>query len=108
MNNNRWLQALIILLVVIAASWLAGQIWLLVIQFSSVILLFFLAWLLAFVLSPLARRLQAFGMPQLLAIGVVYLALGLLLVIGGVLLFPIIAKQTQDLLVSLPAYTTQL
>ena len=67
MNNNRWLQALIILLVIIAATWIMGQVWMLLIQFASIILLFFLAWLLAFALSPLARRLQAWGVGQLLA-----------------------------------------
>ena len=63
MNNNRWLQALIILLVIIATTWLLGQVWQLVIQFASIILLFFLAWLLAFALSPIARRLQASRLP---------------------------------------------
>jgi predicted PurR-regulated permease PerM len=83
MNNNRWLQALIILLVIIATTWIMGQVWMLLIQFASIILLFFLAWLLAFALSPIARRLQASGMGQILAITVVYLAMLMVLTFIG-------------------------
>ncbi|HET7075904.1 MAG TPA: AI-2E family transporter [Chloroflexia bacterium] len=108
MNNNRWLQALIILLVIIAATWIMGQVWMLLIQFASIILLFFLAWLLAFALSPLARRLQAWGVGQLLAITVVYLAMLLLLTVIGFLVFPALADQIQRLIDQTPAYTAEL
>ncbi|MGI8586910.1 MAG: AI-2E family transporter [Chloroflexia bacterium] len=108
MNNNRWLQALIILLVVIAASWLASQLWLLIIQFAGIILLFFLAWLLAFALSPMARRLQAAGLAQPPAVTIVYLAMLLVLALTGLLLFPILAVQIQTLINNTPGYTTQL
>ena len=108
MNNNRWLQALIILLVIIAATWIMGQVWMLLIQFASIILLFFLAWLLAFALSPLARRLQAWGVRQLLAITVVYLAMLLVLTVIGFLVFPALADQIQRLIDQTPAYTAEL
>ena len=48
MQSNRWLQTLIVLLVIMAALVLIGWVWSFVIQFSSIILLFFLSWLLAF------------------------------------------------------------
>ncbi len=108
MNNNRWLQALIILLVLIATSWIAGQAWLLIIQFAGIILLFFLAWLLAFALSPIARGLQARGMPQPAAVTLVYLGMLLVLVFTGLLVFPALAVQIQQLIEATPGYTNEL
>ncbi|HMA36842.1 MAG TPA: AI-2E family transporter [Chloroflexia bacterium] len=108
MNNNRWLQALIILLVIIAASWLLGQVWLLVIQFANIMLLFFLAWLLAFVLSPLARWLQGMGLGQVAAVTIVYLAMLLVLTLTGLLIFPALADQIQRLIDATPNYTIEL
>ena len=46
MQNNRWLQTLIVLLVIIATGWIVGQVWDFLRQFSNVLLLFFLSWLL--------------------------------------------------------------
>ena len=46
MERNRWLQALIILLVAIAGIYLAGMLWQLGVRFGDIILPFFLAWLL--------------------------------------------------------------
>jgi predicted PurR-regulated permease PerM len=103
MQNNRWLQTLIILLVIIASAWLAAQVWGFLLQFSNIILLFFLSWLLAFVLRPLARALTARGMPYGLAVAVVYLALAFLLTIGGILLVPVISQQIQQLIDAAPA-----
>ncbi|HUS17670.1 MAG TPA: AI-2E family transporter [Chloroflexia bacterium] len=108
MNNNRWLQALIILLVTIAASWLLGQVWALLIQFANIILLFFLAWLLAFALSPIARRLQGRGLGQVGAVSIVYTAMLLVLALVGLLLFPMLADQMQRLINATPTYTKQL
>ena len=108
MNNNRWLQALIILLVLIATSWIAGQAWLLIIQFAGIILLFFLAWLLAFALSPIARGLQGHGMPQPAAVTLVYLGMLLLLGFTGLLVFPALADQIRRLIDATPDYSKQL
>lgn len=93
MQNNRWLQTLIVLLVIIASTWLAGQVWTFLMQFSSILLLFFLSWLLAFVLSPIARALQRRGIPKTLAVGIVYLALASMAVLAVWLLVPPITQQ---------------
>ncbi|HUP27401.1 MAG TPA: AI-2E family transporter [Chloroflexia bacterium] len=98
MQNNRWLQALVVLLVIIASAWLAGQLWLFVIQFANVILLFFLSWLLAFILRPLARWLTARGLPFTLSVIIVYLALAIAFTVGGFLLVPLISQQISDLI----------
>ncbi|MEO8286383.1 MAG: AI-2E family transporter [Chloroflexota bacterium] len=108
MQNNRWLQALIILLVIIASAWLAGQVWGFVLQFSNILLLFFLAWLLAFILRPIARWLHKSGLPYTLSVAVVYLSLTIVLVISGVLLVPVISTQVEQLFTNSGAYTNQI
>lgn len=108
MQSNRWFQALIILLVIIAAAWLAGQVWSFLIQFSNIFLLFFLSWLLAFVLRPTARWLTRGGMPYTLAVVMVYLALALIFTIGGFLLVPIISTQVSQLISQYPSITSNL
>ncbi len=105
MQTNRWLQTLIVLLVIIASAWLLGQVWVFLIQFSSLILLFFLAWLLAFVLSPIARALQRRGVPKTLSVVIVYLALALLFSIGGWLLLPPVTDQVSKLQRNFFTYT---
>jgi predicted PurR-regulated permease PerM len=108
MQNNRWLQVLIVLLVIIASAWLAAQVWGFLLQFSSILLLFFLSWLIAFILRPLARWLNGRGMPYTLAVAVVYLSLALILVLGGILLVPVITTQTGSLVNNAGTYTTQI
>ncbi len=98
MQNNRWLQALIILLVIIASAWLAGQVWGFIIQFSNILLLFFLSWLLSFILRPIARWLTNRGFPYGISVGIVYLSLALVIVVGGFLLVPVITQQITQLI----------
>src|SRR3954469_4902205 len=97
MQNNRWFQTLIILLVVIAATWLTAQVWGFVLQFSNILLLFFLSWLIAFILRPTARWLHKRGLPYTLAVAVVYLGLATILVIAGAALVPVISTQINQL-----------
>src|SRR5688572_32378291 len=93
MQNNRWVQALVVLLVIIASAWLIAQTWSFMLQFSSVLLLFFVSWLLAFILRPLARWLTARGMPYGLGVGLVYLSLGVLITVGAIYAVPEISNQ---------------
>jgi predicted PurR-regulated permease PerM len=105
MQNNRWLQILIVLLVVIASAWLTAQVWGFLLQFSNILLLFFLSWLIAFILRPTARWLHKRGMPYTLAVAVVYLGLTFILVISGVLLVPVISAQIVLLNTNANSYT---
>ena len=97
MQSNRWLQTLIVLLTVIATLFLLSQVWSFLVQFTNVILLFFMSWLLAFVLRPIARWLTAHGLPYTISVIIVYLALALVFTIGGYLLVPVITQQVNDL-----------
>src|SRR5438105_935722 len=108
MQTNRWLQTLIVLLVIIAALFLAGLMWSFVIQFSSVILLFFLSWLLAFVLRPTARWLTGKGMPYTLSVLVVYIALATVFMLGGFLLVPVVTQQIEQLQKNFNSYVDAL
>jgi predicted PurR-regulated permease PerM len=104
MQNNRWLQTLIVLLVIIASAWLAGQVWSFLIQFSNVFLLFFLAWLLAFVLRPIARWLTSRGMPYTMSVILIYAVLAIAMGLGGLLLVPVITQQIQQLIANFNTY----
>src|SRR3712207_1795260 len=107
MQNNRWLQALIVLLVIIASLFLASIAWSLFIQFSNVILLFFLSWLLAFTLRPVARWLTARGVPYTLSVVVVYAVLAVLFGVGGFLLVPVITEQISQLIINFDDYVNE-
>lgn len=101
-------RALLILLVIIATVWLANWVWQFIIRFGDIILLFFLAWLLAFILDPLARRLQSTGLPRAAAVGVIYLGLFLLSVAAAILVIPELIVQLTQLAISLPRFGVQL
>jgi predicted PurR-regulated permease PerM len=90
-REHRWLAALLILGTVAAAFVVLNFVTSMLSYFNDVIMVFFLAWLLAFILSPVANGLLRLfpRLPRALAVVVVY---GLLIVaiVGGLLL---IAQQ---------------
>ncbi len=105
MEKNPWLQALLVLLVIIAGFYLLSLVWQVGQQVADIILIFFLAWLLAFVLSPVARFLVRYNRQlKLLAIIEIYLGLILLLGLGGFLAVPAMVTQMSQLGANLPAY----
>jgi predicted PurR-regulated permease PerM len=78
---HRWLTALVILGAIAAAFVVLSDVTGLIAYFSDVIMVFFLAWLLAFILSPLASALVHLfpRLPRALAVILVYvLLIGLL------------------------------
>lgn len=101
-------RGLLLMLAAIGAIWLAGWVWQVMSRFSDIILLFFLAWLLAFVLNPVARWLQNLGVPRLAAVALVFT--GLALVLAGILLnvVPVALSQAVQLAASLPAMARNL
>jgi len=108
MERNPWLRALLVLLTLIAALHLAGLLWDVSQRFGDIIVMFFLAWLLAFVLSPLTQALErAAHIPRLLAAAAVYLVLFVVLPGGLVLLVPGLVSQLLALGRLLPAYAEQ-
>jgi predicted PurR-regulated permease PerM len=118
MPRSTWLNILIILLVIIAASYVAQVLYSFLSGFSDIILILVLSWLVAYALSPLvemindrplpktlvnafsaernhhiAKRLAAFRVTRPLAVALVYLGLVVLVVIMVASLIPAIVTQ---------------
>lgn len=105
MESNRWLRVLFILLVVIASYYLLGVVWQIGTQFADLISVFFLAWLLAFMLAPLARLLtRSRFIPWWVSVTSVYVALLLALVLLVFLVAPASVSQIVQLGQVLPSY----
>jgi predicted PurR-regulated permease PerM len=104
-----WLRALIVLLVMAVGLHLAGLLWDLALRFGDVIILFLLAWLIAFVLRPLARALSSAGrVPWALSVAAVYIIFFALAVGLGVVLIPLLVAQLTELAVATPSFVQQL
>jgi predicted PurR-regulated permease PerM len=88
---QRWLTALVILGTVAVGFIVIGFVTNLIAFFSDVIMVFFLAWLLAFILSPLASALVHLfpGLPRAIAVIVVYA----LLIVGLIVAILLVAQQ---------------
>ena len=89
-RERRWLDALLVLGTLAVSLVLAGLLANVLLYFGDILLVFFLAWLLAFVLSPVASVLERVtpGLPRGLAVLLTY---GLLLV--ALLLVAVYAVQ---------------
>jgi predicted PurR-regulated permease PerM len=105
--RDPWLRALSILACAIAGFYLIGLLWQVVVEFADIILLFFLAWLVAFVLEPLVGTLVEGRLPRLAAIGLTYLTLLVWLILGVILLVPALSLQIVEVARNLPNYVEQ-
>src|SRR5437868_5664298 len=98
MERTAWGRALIILGVVAVGLYVAGELWRLLEHFADIMVLFFLAWLVAFTLLPVVRFLQTrLPVGRAGAAAVVYLALLLCLVTTLVLVIPVLVEQVSQL-----------
>lgn len=102
--RDPWVRALVILLCAIAGIYLVGLIWQVVQEFADIILLFFLAWLVAFVLEPVVGTLVEGKLPRLAAISLTYLSLAVLLALAVFLLVPALSLQIIEVARSTPDY----
>lgn len=127
MPRSSWLNLLVVLLVIIAGAYVAQMVFGLLAQFSDVILLFVLAWLVAFALAPLIEvingkplpveaarvagrllgrraemRAERFRYTRTFAVAVVYLGLALALGIGIAALVPPTLVQINQLVTQFP------
>jgi len=131
----REFRSLTALLAIIGSLWLANWLWQMASHLADIILLFFLAWLVAFTLSPVverisegmmvgtitggvrrlgatrvADRIQHFRLPRGTAVALVYLFLAIILVVGGLVLIPTAVSQIAQLAQlanRLPSYVSQ-
>src|SRR3954453_16845551 len=105
--RDPWLRALSILGCAIAGFYLVGLLWQLLESIADILLLFFLAWLVAFVLEPVVGTLVEGRLPRLAAIGLTYLTLLVLLSLGVILLVPALSLQIVEVVRSMPTYVEQ-
>src|SRR5688572_25158402 len=109
MSRDPWVRALVIVTLAITSLYLVGMLWQLAAEFADIILLFFLAWMLAFIIEPTATPLhERARLPRPVAIAITYLVLLLILIIGGVLLVPPLTAQLVQITTNLPDYADQL
>ena len=109
LDRSAWGRALIILGVIAVGFWVLQQFWLLALHFGNIIILFFLAWLLAFCLGPIVRSIQlSTVLGRVAATAVVYLVLLVVLVTTIVLVVPVLVQQVSALASQLPELTLQI
>jgi predicted PurR-regulated permease PerM len=104
-DNNRWLRWLIILVFLIVLTWVVGQVGGFMLQYLDTFLLFFIAWLLAFTLRPVAEALKDMPVPRrdrplgaTAAVNLVYVGVLLLLALLGLLIMPPLVDQINNLI----------
>ncbi|MGH2503281.1 MAG: AI-2E family transporter [Ktedonobacterales bacterium] len=97
LERHRSLQALIGLAIVALIVYIVHSIWSALTIVGDVFLIFLLAWIVMFILEPLSGRLQRLGLPRIVAVSVIYLALLLAGVGMAALAAPIMAAETTSL-----------
>ncbi|MCC7106937.1 MAG: AI-2E family transporter, partial [Chloroflexi bacterium] len=104
-TRDPWIRALVIVMLSIAGLYLAGLIWQIASQFADILLLFFLAWVVAFILEPVVVFLRRHAhLPRSLAVTVAYSGLLIMLAGAVVWLVPPLSRQVVQVAVDLPVY----
>jgi predicted PurR-regulated permease PerM len=75
LERHAVLRIVLYLLAIILALYAVGMIWATLLHFGDIILLFFLAWVVCFILQPLSALLERRGLPRVLAVTLIYLSL---------------------------------
>jgi predicted PurR-regulated permease PerM len=109
-RQRRWLDALLILSTIAVAFVVLGFLGQVFFFFGDILLVFFLAWLLAFILSPIVRRLtNAIPLlPHVAAVILVYTVLLGILLLLTVLIAGALATSIADFVQNVPTIRTQL
>lgn len=107
-QQRRWLSALLVLGTVFVAILLTYEIARLVSFFGDIILIFFLAWLLSFVVAPLINAILRLlpGLPRALAVVVVYAAIAGAILAALLLLAATLTTSIANFLQDAPTLST--
>lgn len=98
-------RLLAILLTIAVSIYLAQILWQFLGNFSDVIVIVVIAWLLSFILEPLVRLLEKFTkLPKVLAAFVVYVFFALLFTVMIFVFIPLVVSQFQSLSKIVPEY----
>jgi predicted PurR-regulated permease PerM len=95
LSRHAVLRLVVSLAAIIAVLYTGGLIWSALIHFGGIILLLFLAWVVAFILYPPTLALERRGLPRLAAIALIYTVAAALVAGLIVLSIPIIRSQIQ-------------
>jgi predicted PurR-regulated permease PerM len=109
-QQRRWLGALLILSTLAVGFIVVGHVVQIFFWFGDIILIFFLAWLLAFILGPVVTvvdRLLPF-LPRVVAVIVVYAVLVGAMIFLTILIAGALAGSIADFVTSVPTLQTQL
>ena len=99
------IRALLIVMLLIGAVYLGSLLWQLALQFADIILLFFLAWVISFVLEPLVGALERQGrLPRNVAVLLTYSAMLVVVSSAIVQIVPRLSAQVALLVTELPLY----
>jgi predicted PurR-regulated permease PerM len=93
LDRHRLLRLLVGMLVFAVGILLAHLIWSILVTLGDVILLFFLAWIIAFILEPVSILLQKRGLKRVLAVSLIYIAL--LVVVSGCIVLTIPSIESE-------------
>ena len=104
LQRHRSLRVLVGLVIVVISFYLIGIVWNVLADFGYVILLFFLAWVITFILEPVCTFLQSRGFSRLLAVSLIFTAL--LIVITGVIVLGVFAIKSQVTAIATEIQTT--
>jgi predicted PurR-regulated permease PerM len=109
-ERTRLINLLLILLIALAALFLAQMLWQVASGYADVILLFVLGWLVSFVLNPVVHRLSQppLNFSRSLSVALVYLGLVLASVIGVALIAPTLIVQLTEIARRMPGYAAQM
>jgi predicted PurR-regulated permease PerM len=105
LTRDPWVRTLVMVLVAISSLYLAGLLWQIAVQFADVILLFFLAWIVAFILEPIVDVLEHGAiMPRPVAVSIAYFGMLIVGATGVIWFVPALSRQAIQLASELPAY----
>jgi len=104
-REHQLLQVLVVLAILYLALQVFAAGWVAIAQVADVIIIFIAAWALAYLLSPLVSRIDIVTpLDRTLSVVVVYIGIGLVLVIIGLLAVPPLVAQLNDLVTRGPEY----
>jgi predicted PurR-regulated permease PerM len=97
MKTDLLFRLLLVLLIMIAGLYLLGMAWSASAFFSSLILLMFMSWVVALLLTPPIKLFLRLGLPKPISILIAYLLLSGILSLLILLFLPDLIQQTTDL-----------
>lgn len=95
-EDSKILRWFLITITTLAILYLLGLVFNFLGQFSDVIIILFVAWLLSFILDPPVRYLTIIHIPKVVSALIVYLLVAGILILAGVVFIPVLTDQTKS------------